>query len=57
MRVSDHPIWCLWASKRHDMGNIGLSDTDRYSAAHSDCMALAADGAMISYLLSTAEQA
>jgi hypothetical protein len=54
-RVSDHPIWCLWVSKLHDMGNMGLSDTDRYSAAYSACMAIAAEDEIISYLLSPAE--
>jgi hypothetical protein len=51
-RISDHPIWCLWVSKLHDMGNMGLSDTDRYGAAYSACLAIVADDEISGHLLS-----
>jgi hypothetical protein len=56
VRVSDHPVWCLWVSKLHDMGSMGLSDTERYGAAYSACMAIVADEEIISYLLSPTGQ-
>jgi hypothetical protein len=34
---------------------MGLSDTDRYSAAYSACMAIAAEDDIINHFLSPAE--
>src|SRR5262249_46820770 len=56
IRLSEHPIWCLWVSKLHDMGHMGLSDTDRYIAAYSACMAMAAEDETITHFLSPAER-
>jgi hypothetical protein len=39
--VCRHPIFCLWASKLHDLAGMGLSDTDRYGQAYRACLELA----------------
>jgi hypothetical protein len=39
--VRRHPIFCLWASKLHDLAGMGLSDTDRYGEAYEACKELA----------------
>ncbi len=39
--LCNHPINRLWASKMHDLANMGLSDTDRYGEALQACEDLA----------------
>ncbi len=39
--LNNHPINRLWASKMHDLANMGMSDTDRYHEADAVCQSLA----------------
>jgi hypothetical protein len=39
--VCRHPIFCLWASKLHELAGMGLSDTERYGQAYQACRELA----------------
>jgi hypothetical protein len=35
--ICRHPVFRLWTSKLHDLANMGMSDTERYSEAYSAC--------------------
>ncbi len=39
--IANHPINRLWASKLHDLAGMGISDTDRYHEAYTECERLA----------------
>src|SRR5438045_1737692 len=43
--ICRHPIFCLWASKLHDLAGMGLSDTDRYGQAYRACKDWPREGA------------
>ena len=40
--INEHPVTRLWASKLHDLANMGVSDLPRYRAALEECQRLAA---------------
>ena len=39
--ICNHPVTRLWASKLHDLANMGLSDFDRFGEAYAACKQLA----------------
>jgi len=41
--ICNHPVFRLWASKLHDLARMGLSDTERYGRAYSECRKLAGE--------------
>ena len=40
--LRSHPVNRLWASKIHDMANLGLSDYEKYNEAYEWCIVTAA---------------
>ena len=42
--MCNHPINQLWVSKLHDLGNMGMSDIERYGRALRGCELLAGLG-------------
>lgn len=39
--VNQNPICCLWASKIHDLAQMGLSDHERFRIAYDACEEMA----------------
>lgn len=41
--INAHPINCLFASKVHDLCNMGLSDSGPFGKAYAECKRLAGE--------------